>query len=603
MEKYTDRQNPGYIPGTYSIYSSAVIKQLQKLRERRRSSLTDSTNSSSIESRHEFAVEELTQQPYDLGLDYNYRYNPNIKLEMIPEIKTRYGIFLLPQPTNSPNDPLNWSYWSKAIHFIILMYVTALTAAISNNASTGQDSINSLTEISYNTLNNSAGVLFISIGISAWFYAPLASLCGRRLPMVISLIFGLFGSIWYAKMVNDGDSFGSQILIGFSEGVAEAQVPLCLSSILFRYQLGSVITIYILSYCLGTYLGPLVASYISDSVNYRWVGWGNAIASAVGLVLVTFLFEEDDFNYARFKRHTTEALLNFSLAQHGIVSNEDDLTLGFYDKKWSLKRRFGLIKPPESRVWRTSKQFFKQYLKLLIFNVRCLWFPPVLYAGIIIGLQNAILTFYLTTEDTELSIYPYNYSSRTIALMNIPCVIGSTIGSIYSGSITDSFILWMARHKKGIVQSEYRLYFAFLSSIIGAIGLLMFGLGIGRQLNWRVFYVGLGFISYMFSSASNLALLYVIDTYTELILETLVGVTLINNGIGCIFTFACSPWLDHSGVSNTYIALAAITLAIMLLTIPYLIWGKKWRQMTKGTYNDMIELRTAESKGFKEESR
>ncbi|VEU19987.1 DEKNAAC100446 [Brettanomyces naardenensis] len=452
-----------------------------------------------------------------------------------------------------------------------------------------------MTGISYDTLNNSAGVLFVSIGLSTWLYAPLASLCGRKISFVFGVLISIAGSIWYARMNRDGDSFGSQVFIGFGEGCSEAQVQLCLSSIFFRHQLGSVITIYVLSYSLGTYLGPLVANYISEASNFRWVGWANTIASVFTLVMVLLFFEEDSFSYHRFRNHTTDAILNYSLAQHGIVSNEDDLTLGFYDKMWGLPKRLALITLPESRDWHSFPEFVKQYFKLLFFNLKCLWFPPVLYAGVVWGIQMALLTFYLTTEDTELYLPPFNYSSEMVALMNIPCIIGSTIGCLYSGALTDYFILWMARRRKGIVESEFRLYFAFLSGIIGSVGLFMFGFGISKALNWRVFYVGLGFIAYLFSSACNLSMLYVIDTYDQLVLETLVAVALISNVIGCIFTFACSPWLSQSGVQNTYIALAVISFALMSLAAPYLYWGKSWRKLTKKTYISMIQARHAKN--------
>ncbi len=607
MEKYTDRRHPKYVPGTYSIYSSAVIRQMHKEVMKRRdsqrsSTITEGTNSLSAHSLsmstnlNSHGVEKFTMQPHDLGLHYDYRFDPKVPLEMIPELKTRFGVILLPQPTNSRNDPFNWAWYRKAVHFLILMILTAVTAAITNNASTPQESINDLTGISYDALNNSAGVLFISIAISTWLYAPLASLCGRKLSFLIGMLFGMAGSIWYARMQNVGDSFGSQFLIGLSEGCTEAQVQLCLSSIFFRHQVGAVITIYVLSYSLGTYLGPLVANYVSENSSFRWVGWANAIASGVSLFIVIFLFEEDSFNYTRFKHHTREAILNFSLAQHGIVSNDDDLTLGYFDKKWPLWKRLAPVKESAERILRSPRKFLSSYFRLLYFNVKCIWFPPVLFAGIIWGLQNAILTFYLTTEDTYFYSAPFNYSSETVACMNIPLIIGSTIGCIYSGSLTDYFVLWLARKRRGIVESEFRLLFMFLSGMIGAAGLLMFGLGVVEQLNWRVFYIGLGFIGYMFSSASNISMLYVLDTYDELILETLVAVAFINNLLGCIFTFACSPWLQHAGTKNTYIALAAITLGLTLITVPYLIWGKKWRKMTKSSYNEMIEVRMKENK-------
>ncbi|KAG7885806.1 hypothetical protein KL938_000838 [Ogataea parapolymorpha] len=555
MEKYTDIYHPQYIPGTYSIYTSAILhhKQLQK-----------------------------TSTPK------NYAYNRNTPLEDIPDLKSKYGVILLPQPSNSFNDPLNWPSWKKSLQFFILLLITAFTAAIANDASAPQDSINELTGIDYGWLNNSAGVLFVSIAVSVWLYGPLASLCGRRITYVLGLLFALFGSIWYARIRHKGDIFGSQVLIGFAEGSTEAQVQLSMSSIFFKHQLGAVVTIYILATSLGTYLGPLIANIIAENRDFTWVGWSGAIASGICLLMVLFLLEEDYFDYSRFAYHSQNSLLNRSLQTHGIVSNEQDDDFGYHDAPATWKQRYSLLSAWKDR---SVQDFIKQYAKLLIYNFRCFWFPPVIFGGLIWGFQSAVLSFYLTTQDTDLYGEPFNYSARRIALMNIPCIIGSFIGCIYAGSLTDYFVLWVARKNNGIVESEFRLFFAFLSGIVGSVGLLMFGFGVSRGLDWRVIYVGLAMIAYLFSSAGNLAMLYVIGTYDQLILETLIAVEVINNIIGCIFTFACSPWLERSGTEATYVALAVLNLFFMFLSLPLMVYGKRWRKATKSSYIRMIEAR------------
>ena len=43
-------------------------------------------------------------------------------------------IVLVPQPTESPNDPLNWSIGRKILHSSLVLFVVGLTAATSNIA-------------------------------------------------------------------------------------------------------------------------------------------------------------------------------------------------------------------------------------------------------------------------------------------------------------------------------------------------------------------------------------------------------------------------------------------------------------------------------------
>ena len=134
MDKYTDRHHPDYIPGTFNIYSSPDSESDVK--------------SGSTTGR--------------LKTDKN-------------------GVVLIPQPSDSPNDPLNWSKWRKFLHFGLMAFITAFTAATSNDAGATQDSLNEYYGISYDSMNVGAGVLFLGICWARLFTAPLSSLYGRKI--------------------------------------------------------------------------------------------------------------------------------------------------------------------------------------------------------------------------------------------------------------------------------------------------------------------------------------------------------------------------------------------------------------------------------------
>ena len=81
------------------------------------------------------------------------------------ESLTKHGdIVLVPQPTSSPNDPLNWSIARKIWHSALACYVVILTAATSNVAGSAAVGVNEEYGISYDVFNTGAGVLFIGIG-------------------------------------------------------------------------------------------------------------------------------------------------------------------------------------------------------------------------------------------------------------------------------------------------------------------------------------------------------------------------------------------------------------------------------------------------------
>lgn len=158
--------------------------------------------------------------------------------------KTPRGIVLVPQPTESPNDPLRWGLARKVWHSLLVLYMVGLTAATSNNAGSGSDGVNEEYGISYDVFNTGAGVLFIGIGYWALLSSPLVHLYGRRLGYLISLIFNIGGLIWYARIENASGVVWSQLFVGAAESVGEATAQLSLLDLWFEHQVGSVLGMY-----------------------------------------------------------------------------------------------------------------------------------------------------------------------------------------------------------------------------------------------------------------------------------------------------------------------------------------------------------------------
>lgn len=591
-DKYINKYHPDYIPGTYNIF-------LEK------------------DERGEAASSGLKT--------------------------TKNGVILNPQPTDSPNDPLNWSWWTKAYQLALLIFITAFTAATSNDAGAIQDSMNEIYDISYASMNTGAGVLFASIGLCTLILGPTSSLYGRKLTYMVCILLGLVGACWFGAAKSTSDTIWSQLFVGASEGCAEANVQLSISDMFFTHQLGWSLTAYILGTSVGTYLGPLIAGFIVEYATFRWVGWCAVIISGGLLAVIVFTQYETYFDRSRYVPSSMTATELSEIPQHGIDVKIDSETLhhdkdledeekidtndndnansssstdeknphsaeaqsqnpsqveaveGFYilnngadEKRKPYWKRIALITPATNlKGWGV-----KQYFERLFLMLRVFWFPPVVLSGILWGLQDAFLTFYLTTEDDQYYDPPFNLSDTGVALMNIPCLIGAVIGCFYAGILSDFFVAWMARRRNGILEAEDYLYFLIGVFIACPIGLMVFAAGTDQLWGWRVTYcVGLAFLGFSFGCSGDIAMSYLMAAYPEMVIEGMIGVSMINNAIGCIFTFVCSLWLDAMGNTNTYAILTGIQVAACFSAIPFLIWGKKMRLWTRKYYLNFVERR------------
>jgi len=175
--------------------------------------------------------------------------------------------------------------------------------------------------------------------------------------------------------------------------------------------------------------------------------------------------------------------------------------------------------------------------------------------------------------------------------MNLPCLIGAVIGCLYAGPFSDWFVMWMARRNGGVKEAETRLWFGLANLIISPAGLILFGVGTGQGWSWGRPYLGLGFIGFGWGCSGDIAMSYLVDCYPDMVLEGMVGVAVINNTLGMIFTFACESWLTASGVQNTYIAIGVLEFVFVLTSVPLIIYGKRIRIWTAPSYKKFLELR------------
>lgn len=535
------------------------------------------------------------------------------------------GIILHPQPTDSPNDPLNWPVSTKVYQFALLIFITAFTAATSNDTGATQDDLNERYGISYDAMNTGAGVLFASIGLCTYILGPTSSLYGRKLTYVTCITLGLIGAAWFGSSKDTSDTIWSQLFVGASEGCAEACLQLSISDMFYAHQLGWALTLYIMATSIGTYLGPLIAGLITQYTTFRWVGWIAVIISGGLLALLLLTQYETYFDRSRYVPSQIHSADLQKIPHHGeaeisendilndneqsSVSDEkkevqtdstshvskDGSIDSFYifdngsnEKRISYWKKIALITPSTNlKGWG-----FKQYFERLFLMLRVFWFPPVVLSGLLWGLQDAFLTFYLTTEDDQYYDPPYNKTDTGVALMNIPTLIGAVIGCIYAGILSDKFVAFLAKRRGGISEAEDYLYFLVAVFIICPIGLMIFAAGTDQVWSWGITYTfGLGFLGFSFGCSGDIAMSYLMAAYPEMVIEGMIGVAIINNFIGCIFTFACSPWLDAMGNTKTYAILAAIQVVVTLAAVPFIIWGKTMRVWTKPYYLSFVETR------------
>jgi hypothetical protein len=138
--------------------------------------------------------------------------------ELLESVRTDGGsadLVLVPEPTDSPYDPLNFSRVRKELLFATLVLGTCALGVIGPvlvpgfNIVAAEFHLTSLTKI---TLLN--GALIMGLGVCSYLCNALSVVYGKRLLYIITTVIMLVASIWAAASKSYGSLLGSRIVQG-----------------------------------------------------------------------------------------------------------------------------------------------------------------------------------------------------------------------------------------------------------------------------------------------------------------------------------------------------------------------------------------------------
>jgi MFS family permease len=133
-------------------------------------------------------------------------------------------IVLVPQPSDDPNDPLNWPQWKKEMIIILVsgaalmataVYCTILPATLILAGYFDQ----SITEVS-----NSTGAHVMAIGCVTFFTSAAAKKWGKRPVFLLSVLVMTVASIWIAASKSWGSYFAARVVQGMGVAPVETLV-------------------------------------------------------------------------------------------------------------------------------------------------------------------------------------------------------------------------------------------------------------------------------------------------------------------------------------------------------------------------------------------
>jgi hypothetical protein len=137
--------------------------------------------------------------------------------------------------------------------------------------------------------------------------------------------------------------------------------------------------------------------------------------------------------------------------------------------------------------------------------------------SVTIGFLVAISSNFATAFSTT-----YGFTAWQSGLCFISGFLFTMAGIFGGGMLSDWVADYFTKRNNGIREPEMRLPAVTIGLVCSPLGLILYGLGIEKQLHWIVPTLGLGFLSFAIAQATNVTLVYVIDSYRPIAGETVV---------------------------------------------------------------------------------
>ena len=128
---------------------------------------------------------------------------------------------LIPQPSDDPNDPLNWSSWKKNSILLTISFLAFLPDFGTAMGSVTQISQAKTWHIPVATIQQSVAINTMLSGVSGIFVVICSSYFGRAPTLFWTRLIAIAGVIWYAMAGPYHSFYAARIVVGFFVGTAQ----------------------------------------------------------------------------------------------------------------------------------------------------------------------------------------------------------------------------------------------------------------------------------------------------------------------------------------------------------------------------------------------
>ncbi|EMD68313.1 hypothetical protein GGP41_001858 [Bipolaris sorokiniana] len=522
-------------------------------------------------------------------------------------VKGNHAVVLVPQPSDDPNDPLNWSpAWKTA--------TIASVAVATFSQGFGPLALSPMFPALMQAFDTDlagavqfTGVCILVLGFSNFIWVPISSSFGRRPVLLLSQLINFGTSIWRAKANSYGAFMGACIVNGIGAGPSETTMPEVIADIFFLHDRGKWNTLYWVVYMGSLMIGPIVSGSMAETVGWRDFWWLNTALLAFSFLMCVFAFPETRYRRAapvqegqekkpsleeKTKTSTQKEVSNSDTEQDTKDIQRAETVISTANKDLTMSEtqlrdpHLGKGKPAkwQWRVFQPNVNPFRTIFLEIWVPWKLLTFPIVEFAAFVASWScSSFLTLNLT-QSQVFAAPPYNFKPVYVGFTNFAVMVGAIIGLFTAGPLSDWVSLRSTRRNNGIREPEMRLPAMIPYVIIMLIGNIVVSIGYERKWAWQVIVIiGYTCAGIQVAALPGIATTYAVDSYKPVAGSIFVAVTVNKNLWGYGMGKFITPWTIDDGFIPPIMTNAA--LITLWCSFGLLFWwkGKAFRRWTRNS--------------------
>ncbi|RFU30439.1 hypothetical protein B7463_g5919, partial [Scytalidium lignicola] len=461
---------------------------------------------------------------------------------------TKNGIPLVPQPSNDPDDPLNWSSFAKHAVLAVMAFDSLLVKFSATLIAPGAHALAEEFGVALSKATYPGTAPSIMYALSPLLWIPLSHRVGRRPVLLIGNLIALVAAIGVAKSQSYAAALGCRIVMGFGGSVGLCIAPAAISDMFFLHEKGTRMGMNSILLVIAPYVGGVAGGSVqyNQSLGWRWSMYIAAILYAFQVFLQIFLVPETIY--------------------------ERDLTWSSTaQEEKSLYRRLGFRTPtnPLNETW--AQTFRRPYA---MFAYPAVLLPSFWFSVFVMSEVANTAGFALNFGSTS----RFAFNTAQIGFCFFAGLIGAFLGETIAGPLCDLFVRRTIQRGETWVSEKY-LILLLPGIITGSAGLILYGFELEYGASWVAPLAAISLFVFGQEILVTVLLTYMIDCYPNQAAEVAIVFQFFFS-IQCFHPpFYTPQWIARSaGAKVPYLVYGLLPIVLFPFCVGIFMWrGQKIR--------------------------